>query len=73
MFEEAERAALKRELVAKTMADLRMQEELLHLEKVGWVPVFLVPDTSALANKLSLVEQLAATQKFVVAIPIAGK
>ncbi len=42
---------------------------MAQLERIGWIPVYLVPDSSVLTSKLALVRQLVAAQRFVMVVP----
>ncbi|VDO96441.1 unnamed protein product [Soboliphyme baturini] len=59
----------KKSELMRIMAKLKLKDDLAHVNRTYWVPVYLVPDTSALCNKLSLIKQLAMTQKFVTVVP----
>lgn len=46
-----------------------LKDELKQLDRIGWIPVYLVPDSGSLISRLSLVRQLVGAQRFVTVIP----
>ncbi len=45
------------------------QDELTQLDRIGWIPVYLIPEASVLIGRLAVIRQLAGSQRFVFVIP----
>lgn len=47
------------------------QDEMRNMDKVSWIPVYVVPDSSCLSLSLRHIQRLLACKKFVFVVPTA--
>uniref|UniRef100_A0A915HWQ4 PIN domain-containing protein n=1 Tax=Romanomermis culicivorax TaxID=13658 RepID=A0A915HWQ4_ROMCU len=59
----------RRETLMRNMAKLRIRDEMKSIEKVAWIPVYLILDSQTLLKSLSIVKRLLSRRKFILVVP----